>query len=335
MIQVNTALGPVDTAALGRTSVHEHIFTLTADVRADHRGEWGSEEERVADAVEKLRALAASGVRTIADPTVVGLGRYVPRVLRAAGQVPEPNIVVATGPYTYDDVPFFFRHRGPALNQAPGAEVPDPVVEMFVRGITEGVADTGVRAGMLKCATDEQGMTAGVERVMRAVAAAHHRTGVPVTARTHPGSRAGLEARRVLCEEEGVDPRRVVLGHSGDTADCDRLAELADAGFPLGMDRFGLDLGTGFETRADTLVETCRRGCAGSMVLSRDAACSIDWIAPGRHGLPPAVAPPAHRPGGAALRTGARRDRGADDRDAHRQPAPPLRDRRPPAGSGG
>ncbi len=60
-------------------------------------------------------------------------------------------------------------------------------------------------------------------------------------------------------EEEGVDPRRVVLGHSGDTTDCDHLAELADAGFLLGMDRFGLHLDTTFEARADTLVQMYRR----------------------------------------------------------------------------
>ncbi|GAA2422504.1 phosphotriesterase-related protein [Streptomyces macrosporus] len=280
MPQVNTVLGPVDTAELGPTYVHEHIFTLTADVQANYPGEWGDEDERVADAVEKLRALAASGVRTIVDPTVVGLGRYIPRIRRVAERVPELNIVVATGLYTYDDVPFFFRHRGPALNEALGVEVPDPMVEMFVHDITEGIADTGVRAGMLKCAIDERGMTAGVERVMRAVAAAHHRTGIPVTVHTHPGSRTGLEVKRVLCDEEGVDPRRVVLGHSGDTADCDHLAELADAGFLLGMDRFGLNLDTSFETRADTLVEMCRRGYAESMVLSHDASCYIDWIDP-------------------------------------------------------
>ncbi|WP_031510302.1 phosphotriesterase family protein [Streptomyces megasporus] len=280
MPQVNTVLGPVDTAELGPTYVHEHIFTLSADVQANYPTEWGDEDERVADAVEKLRALAASGVRTIVDPTVVGLGRYIPRIRRVAERVPELNIVVATGVYTYDDVPFFFRHRGPALNQVLGVEVPDPMVEMFVHDITEGIADTGVRAGMLKCAIEERGMTPGVERVMRAVAAAHHRTGTPVTVHTHPGSRTGLEVKRVLCDEEGVEPRRVVLGHSGDTADCDHLAELADAGFLLGMDRFGLNIDIGFETRADTLVEMCRRGYAESMVLSHDAACYIDWIDP-------------------------------------------------------
>jgi len=154
------------------------------------------------------------------------------------------------------------------------------MVDMFVGDITEGIAGAGVKAGMLKCAIDEEGMTPGVERVMRAVAAAHHQTGVPVTVHTHPGSRTGLEVKRVLCDSAAVDPSRVVLGHSGDTTDCDHLAKLADAGFVLGMDRFGINVETTFEARADTLVEMCRRGYAEHMVLSQDASCYLDWIDP-------------------------------------------------------
>jgi phosphotriesterase-related protein len=280
MSQVPTVRGPVDSAALGRTYMHEHIFTVSADVQQNYPGEWGSEDERVADAVSKLRALAATGVATIVDPTVVGLGRYLPRIQRVAEQVPELNIVVATGLYTYNAVPFFFRHRGPALNEALGTEVPDPMVDMFAADITEGITGTGVRAGLLKCAIDLPGMTRGVERVMCAVAQAHHRTGVPVMVHTHPGSRTGLEVKRLLCDSEGVDPRRVLLAHSGDTTDCDHLCALADAGFVLGMDRFGINTQTTFEARADTLVEMCRRGYAGSMVLSHDASCYLDWIDP-------------------------------------------------------
>ena len=172
MSAIPTVRGPVDTADLGPTYMHEHIFVLTADVQQNYAGEWGDEDSRIADAVSKLRALAAQGVRTIVDPTVVGLGRYLPRIQRIAEQVPELNIIVATGLYTYDSVPFYFQYRGPALNEVVGAEVPDPMVDMFVGDITEGIAGTGVRAGMLKCAIDEHGMTPGVERVMRAVAAA-------------------------------------------------------------------------------------------------------------------------------------------------------------------
>lgn len=280
MTRVNTVLGPVDDAELGRTYVHEHIFVLTGEMQENYPDEWGSEDERIADAVKRLRELAAHGVRTIIDPTVVGLGRHIPRIQRVAEQVPELNIVVATGVYTYNDVPAFFRYRGHGLNAALGTDLPDPMADLFVRDITEGIAGTGVKAGMLKCAIDREGMTSGVARVMRAVAEAHRRTGAPVTVHTHPGSRTGLDVRRLLCDEEGVDPRRVVLGHSGDTTDCDHLADLAGAGFLLGMDRFGLHLDTTFEARADTVVEMCRRGHAGSMVLSHDAACYIDWIDP-------------------------------------------------------
>src|SRR4051794_17032725 len=206
--------------------MHEHVFVLNTDIQQNYPEEWGSEDDRVSEAVEKLTKLAAVGVRTIVDPTVIGLGRYIPRIQRIAEQV-DLNIIVATGCYTYDDVPFFFHHRGPALNAALGTEVPDPMVDLFVGDIEQGIAGTGVRAGLLKCAIDRQGMTHGVERVMRAVAKAHRRTGVPITVHTHPTSQQGLDAQRVLTEE-GVDPRRVVLGHSGDSTDADHLAELAD-----------------------------------------------------------------------------------------------------------
>jgi phosphotriesterase-related protein len=282
---VETVRGPVPTAELGQTLMHEHVFVLTPDVQQNYPEEWGSEEQRVADAVAKLTALAATGVRTIVDPTVVGLGRYVPRIQRVAEQV-DLNIVVATGCYTYEDVPFFFHHRGPALNAAVGADVPDPMVDMFERDITEGIAGTGVKAAFLKCAIDRPGLTPGVERVMRAVAKAHLRTGAPITLHTHPGSRSALAAKKVL-EAEGVDLRRVVLGHSGDTTDADHLTDLAEAGFLLGMDRFGINLDTTFEARADIVVEMCRRGYAGQMVLSQDAACYIDWVDPGVMALLP------------------------------------------------
>jgi phosphotriesterase-related protein len=85
--QVQTVRGPVDTAELGQTLVHEHVFVLSADVQQNYPEEWGNEDDRVADAVQKLNQLAATGVRTIVDPTVIGLGRYIPRIQRIAEQV--------------------------------------------------------------------------------------------------------------------------------------------------------------------------------------------------------------------------------------------------------
>src|SRR5262249_24083247 len=136
MSQVPTVRGPVEVTDLGPTYMHEHIFVLTPEVQQNYPAEWGSEEDRIADAVAQLRALAAQGVRTIVDLPVIGLGRYLPRIQQIADQVPELNIIVATGVYTWDSVPLFFALRGPALNPIVRAELPDPMVDMFVGDIT-------------------------------------------------------------------------------------------------------------------------------------------------------------------------------------------------------
>jgi phosphotriesterase-related protein len=283
MSQVQTVRGPVDSSQLGRTLMHEHIFVLTPDVQQNH-DEW-DEDERIADAIDKLAALKAAGFDTIVDPTVIGLGRYIPRIEKIAAEV-DINIVVATGVYTYDTVPFYFEHKGPGILP----DLPEPMVDMFVRDITEGIAHTNVKAAFLKCAIDHYGMTKDVERVMRAVAKAHRQTGAPITVHTHPESKSGLEAHRVLADE-GVDASRVVLGHSGDSTDADHLSELADFGYILGMDRFGIDVTTPFEQRVEIVVELARRGYAQQMVLSQDAACYIDWV---DQSLKPAVLPNWH-----------------------------------------
>lgn len=269
---VQTVRGPIDTDSLGVTLMHEHVFVLSTEIIANYPEGWGDDAAREQEAVDKLNALKAIGVDTIVDPTVIGLGRYIPRIARIAERT-DLQIVVATGVYTYNDVPMYFHFTGPGtvLNG------PEPMVDMFVRDITEGIAGTGVKAAILKCATDEPGITPGVERVLRAVAQAHRATGVPITTHTHAHTRRGLEQQRVFAEE-GVDLGRVIIGHCGDTTDLDYLEELIAAGSYIGMDRFGLDNILSFDERVDTVARMCERGHAGKMVLAQDASCYIDWL---------------------------------------------------------
>ena len=157
--------------------------------------------------------------------------------------------------------------------------MPEPLTEMFVKDITEGIADTGVRAGLLKCAIEAAGLTPGVERVMRAVGQAHVQTGAPITVHTNPSTESGLVAQRVL-KEEGVDLSKVIIGHSGDTNDLDYLCKVADAGSMLGMDRFGLDLFNPMQDRISTIIDMVKRGYVESITLAHDANCYIDYFSP-------------------------------------------------------
>jgi phosphotriesterase-related protein len=265
MAIVETAAGTVDSSNLGRVLMHEHVFILSPEIQQNYPQDWGDEQTRVDDAIRRLNELKAAGIDTILDPTALGLGRYIPRVAGIAKQI-DLNIIVATGLYTFEVLPFYFHYRSI-----------DAMADMFVQDITEGIAGTGVKAGVIKCATDKPGVTPDVEHVLRACARAHRRTGTPITTHTDAATHRGLEQQKIF-QDEGVDLSRVVIGHCGDSDDLEYLEAVLANGSFLGMDRFGIDSLLPTEQRVAVVAELCRRGYADRLVLSHDASCYLDWI---------------------------------------------------------
>src|ERR1700738_5316946 len=101
MPSVNTVRGPVDTASLGQVLMHEHVFVLSPEFLDNYPEHAGFEEDtHVPDAIRRLNELKAEGIDTIVDLTVVGLGRYIPRIQQINAEA-DINIVAATGLYTY------------------------------------------------------------------------------------------------------------------------------------------------------------------------------------------------------------------------------------------
>ena len=273
MVAVETVRGPVEVDALGVTLMHEHVFVLTPDILNNYGDRYWDEEGRVADAIDKLTALKRSGVDTIVDPTVIGIGRYLPRVARINAEV-DINIVAATGLYTFDEIPHFFDHRGPGTDLGG----PEPMVEMFLRDIREGIGDTGIKAAFLKCVVEERGLTPGQTRVQHAICDTHKQTGAPITVHTNSTHQTGRLALEFYARE-GVDLTKVVIGHAGDTSDLDYLKWLMDQGATIGCDRFGVDIYLPFKDRVSTVAALCAQGYADRIVLSHDAACYTDYFA--------------------------------------------------------
>lgn len=275
---VQTVAGPVDTADLGRTLMHEHIFVVSPEVSRDYpRLGWGDKGARILDARQKIEAARAGGIDTIVDLTTLGAGRCIPEVKELQEQV-SVNIIVATGYYTFDELPAFAanrRVRDPGkLIGGTGERI---LEQLFVEDITEGIPGTGVRAAIIKCATHEQGLTPDVETVLRAAARAHRATGVPISTHTAPERHTGRDQQRVFAEE-GVNLSRVVIGHCGESGDLGYLHELLDRGSFIGFDRFGFYAKNmpSLEQRADMLAALCAEGHAGQIVLSHDAMCHCD-----------------------------------------------------------
>lgn len=271
MSQVQTIRGPVDTNALGRVLVHEHVFLMNMEYTQNYRPDF-FEGQTIDKAAAKLNALKAAGFDTIVDLTVLGLGRHIPSLAKVAAKT-DVNIIVSTGVYTFDEMPAPFAFYGPGLL----CDAPEPMIAHFVKDIREGIAGTGIRAGELKCAIDMPGLKPGVERVMRAIAKTHLMTGTPITVHTAPQAETGLAVQRVLAEE-GVNLEDVVIGHCGDTTDVDYLMKLADHGSILGMDRFGINFAITTAQRTKTIVELVKRGYVDRLALSHDCACWSDFF---------------------------------------------------------
>ena len=80
--------------------------------------------------------------------------------------------------------------------------------------------------------------------------------------------------------EEGVDPAKVQIAHTGDTDDLDYIERLLELGPWIGMDRYGLDLYLPTDRRNATVLALLERGYADRMMLSQDFCSTLDWFPP-------------------------------------------------------
>jgi phosphotriesterase-related protein len=266
---VETVRGPVELGDLGRTLMHEHIFIMQPEALQNWGHAFGplywDEQERIADAVAKLKRVRDAGIRTIVDPTAPGLGRYIPRI-RTVAEAADVNIIVATGVYAFLELPNFLGYRSK-----------EAIADLFVREIREGINDTGVKAAFLKCAVERHGLVGDVPRIIEATAMAATETGAPVMVHTNAEQRTGLLALDAL-SRHGVDPGQIVIAHAGDSNDLDYLRTIAHAGAWLGCDRFGIDHFNPLADRIRTLVALLEEGYANQIHLSHDAASFLDFF---------------------------------------------------------
>jgi len=265
MPTIETTAGPIEDSELGRTLGHEHLLSSSEATRAQFPHLYDRELEHQL-ALDAVRAAMAHGVKTIVDPCVQDLGRdihYMAQVAEETGI----QLVAATGIYLehYTFLPHFFQNRDE-----------DALVGAFVHDLEQGIQGTDIKAAFLKCAADAPGITPDVEKLHRAVAKASLQTGASIMAHSAPKDGTGLEQMRIFTEE-GIDPAKVQIAHTGDTDDLDYIEKLLATGATTGMDRYGLDMFLPQDQRDATVIELLKRGYAERMVLSHDYCAFIDW----------------------------------------------------------
>ena len=194
--EVMTVRGPVAAGSLGITLPHEHLLCDLWRTTRDPR-------HFMVDgplAVEEAARFKAAGGGAIVDCTTPQFGRD-PAALRAIAQATGLHVVMGCGWYRE---PFYDR----SIYEGSVAAI----AEAIEREIREGVGGTGIRPGIIgEIGTDLHYISPAEERVFRAVARVQRRTGLSVTTHT-ARCPVGLD-QLALLEEEGVDLRRVIIGH--------------------------------------------------------------------------------------------------------------------------
>jgi len=261
MKSVNTVTGSVSADKLGTTLMHEHLLIAWAGWELDCNAPRFDRKTALKTAVERLKELKDLGLGTFVDPCPNDIGRdivFMADVAAASGV----NVVAATGLYKEDlGNTAYFRQR-----------TIEEIADVYVTEITKGVGETGIKAGIIKCATGKDHITEYENRCLRAAARASKRTGVPITTHTEEGT-MGREQLDIFAEE-GVDLAHVVIGHSCGASDLRYHTDMLDRGCLLGFDRFGLDFVHPDRLRLAALIGLVGIGFEKQLVLSHDSvAC--------------------------------------------------------------
>lgn len=259
--RVQTVLGAIDPADLGVTLPHEH----TAITLWQIPNRWDYWELRRDEPVilDELRRFRDAGGRSLVDLTLPGVGRD-PEWLRRLSETSGLSIVMGAGWYREPYYP------PEALIDRRSV---DSLADELVRDATEGVAGTGIRAGILgEIGTDKPWLSAREERVHRAVARAARRTGLAIS--THAAQSAvGLDQLRVF-EEEGADLSRIVIGHADSNPSLEYYRAIIERGASVEFDFLGMSF-TPLERHGEGRVveligELLARGHAERILLSQD-----------------------------------------------------------------
>jgi len=262
MANVNTVLGPVSADDLGMILMHEHIVCGFPGWDCDALAV-PYDRERIADAcVPLLEEAKSCGLGTLVDASPNDLGRDV-ELQKMVSSRSGVHIIAATGMYKEDlGAAGYLKFRSQVF------DITAEVYDTMMKEITQGIGDTGVRAGVIKVATGHGCITPYEEWVLRAGARAQKDTGVPIITHTERGTMGPEQADLLI--SEGADPAKVVIGHMGGSSDMAYHTGVLARGVSVAFDRFGIEVEAPDVQRKACLIGLLGIGCADRIVLSHD-----------------------------------------------------------------
>lgn len=257
---INSVNGLLAVDKLGTTLMHEHILQANWSMRMSFK-DWFDYDSFIEWAAEDAKRTKEIGVQTLVEQTPVCLGRDIHAVRDVADQT-GMQIIASTGFFYIENQWMFLRSEG-------------NFVKWLMKDIEEGIQDTDIKPGLIKCGTDTPGVTDINRILLKAHAEASKKSGLPIATHSWYKNRSGISQMEIF-EEAGLNPKKILIGHCGDTNDLAYLEELLRRGCFIGLDRFGDEAKNSLENRVNTLINLCDRGWIKQIMISHDYVSFVD-----------------------------------------------------------
>ncbi len=262
MATINTVMGPISSDELGVTLMHEHLTLPYPGWECDALAIPYDREAIAATCVEGLEEAKAYGLKTMVEASPNDLNRDV-ELDKMVSDITGINVICATGMYMEAmGKPAYLKFRSQLF------DIATEMYETFVKEITQGIGDTGVKAGVIKVATGNGQISAYEEAVLKAAARAQKETGVPIITHTEAGTMGPEQADLLI--SEGADPSRIMIGHIGGNANLQYHTSILDKGAYIAFDRLGIEFMAPDRLRKACIIGLIGVGYANQIMLSHD-----------------------------------------------------------------
>ncbi|MCF2444833.1 phosphotriesterase [Dyadobacter sp. CY345] len=258
---INTVLGPIKPAELGKTLIHEHVLVdfIGADKVNSNRWE---HEKVIQKALPFLKEVKTKGIQSIAECTPAYLGRDV-MLLKKLSQLSGLQILTNTGYYGAVDNKYLPKHAY--------SETAEQLAKRWITEFENGIEGTGIKPGFIKISVNPGSLSTLHQKLVVAAGLTHLKTGLTIYSHTGPSLPAFEEIE--ILHELGVHASAFVWVHANSNDENDFI-KAAKMGTWISLD--GIDEGN-MDKNAAILQLLKSNRLLNKALISHDAG----WYKPG------------------------------------------------------
>jgi phosphotriesterase-related protein len=226
-LKIMTVKGQIPASQIGITLTHEHVLVDFIGADSISRDRYNPEEVYKV-VLPYLKEVKELGCQTFIECTPAYLGRD-PELLVRLSEATGLNIITNTG--------YYGARQNQHLPYYAFEETAGQLANRWTKEWLNGIDETEVRPGFIKIAVDQGELTDVHNKLVRAAARTHLKTGMAIASHTGPATGAFEEIE--LLKEEGVDPSAFIWVHAQVEENLEYHVKAAQMGVWVSFDGLG------------------------------------------------------------------------------------------------